>query len=126
IAKVPSYSWEDLMAFKKTFTDPVPYVHEKQLKEAGITLYHQAPYFIDSHTLSVEGETISAKKIVIATGQKPRELKIPGRESLIVSDDFLSLDTLPKSMIFVGGGFVGMELSHIAARMGAKVTLIHS
>src|SRR5699024_1745905 len=53
-------------------------------------------------------------------------LKIQGREALLVSDDFLSLETLPKSMVFVGGGFVGMELSHIAARMGVKVTLIHS
>ncbi len=122
----PQYSWKDLMAFKKTFTDPVPYVHEKNLKKAGITLFHQSPYFIDSHTLSVEGKTISAKKVVIATGQKPRTLKIPGRDELLVSDDFLSLDSLPQSMVFVGGGFVGMELSHIAARMGVKVTLIHS
>src|SRR5690606_12544516 len=62
--------------------------------------------------------------IVIATGQKPMELKIPGREHLKVSDDFLELAELPESIVFIGAGYIGMECAHIAARCGAKVTIV--
>ncbi len=122
----PRLSWKDLIAFKKKFTDPVPYVHEKNLKGLGIELYHQSPKFLDEHTLSVEGKTVKAKKIVIASGYVPGKLKVPGEEYALVSDDFLELEKLPGSMLFIGGGYVGMELSHVAARMGVAVTLVHS
>jgi len=124
IASVPSINWEDLQSFKSTFTDAVPAATEKQLKKAGIKMYHQSPKFIDEQTLSVEGKTIKATKIVIATGNKALELKIPGREHLLVSDDFLSLAKLPKSIVFIGAGYIGMEFAHIAARCGAKVTVV--
>ncbi len=126
VSKTPKLSWKEMMAFKKTFTDPVPYVHENNLKKQGIVLYHQSPRFIDKNTLSVEGKTVKAKKIVIATGEKQSELKIPGGDYALTSDDFLELEQLPESMLFIGGGYIGMELSHIAARMGVKVTVIHA
>src|SRR5699024_8848360 len=110
----------------KTFTDPVPYVHENNLKKQGIVLYHQSPRLIDKNTLSVEGKTVKAKKIVIATGEKQSELKIDGDEYALTSDDLLEVEQLPESMLFVGGRYIGMELSHIAARMGVKVTEIHA
>lgn len=118
--------WNSLQEFKSTFTDAVPVVHERKLKEAGITLYHQSPKFLDGNTLSVEGKSIRAKNIVIATGQKAMDLKIPGREYLKISDDFLAMDELPESIVFIGGGYIGMEFAHIAARCGAKVTVIEA
>ncbi len=124
IVSVPKISWKDLQKFKSTFTDTVPAATERNLKEAGIEMYHQSSKFLDENTLSVEGKTVKAKKIVIATGQKPMELKIPGREHLKISDDFLELDELPESIVFVGAGYIGMECAHIAARCGAKVTVI--
>ncbi len=126
VIRLPQYSWEALLAFKKKFTDPVPYVHEKNLKELGIALYHQSPKFLDENTLSVEGKTIKAHKVVIASGHRPGKLDIPGEAHALVSDDFLELEQLPESMLFIGGGYVGMELSHVAARMGVDVTLVHS
>ena len=124
IISVPKISWKDLQKFKSTFTNAVPASTEKKLKEAGIEMFHQSPKFLDENTLSVEGKTVNAKKIVIATGQKPMELKIPGREHLKVSDDFLELEELPESIVFVGAGYIGMEFAHIAARCGAKVTIV--
>lgn len=124
IKKLPDFSWEDLMAFKKTFVDAVPAVTEKNLKKLGIAMYHQSPRFLDKNSLSVEGKTITADKIVIATGQKERELRIPGRNIALSSDDFLNLESLPESMIFIGCGYIGMEFAHIAARLGVKVTMI--
>ncbi|QED38688.1 NAD(P)/FAD-dependent oxidoreductase [Antarcticibacterium arcticum] len=124
ITKLPGISWEDLMLFKYTFVDAVPAATEKNLKDLGIDLYHQSPKFLDEQTLSVEGKTISATNIVIATGQVPMELPIPGRELALISDDFLNLKELPKSMIFIGAGYIGMEFAHLAARFGVEVTML--
>ncbi len=124
IVSVPKIDWQDLQKFKATFTKKVPAKTEENLKKAGIEMYHQSPKFLDENTLLVEGKTIKAKKIVIATGQKPMDLKIPGREHLNISDDFLEMEEMPESIVFVGGGYIGMEFAHIAARCGAKVTII--
>ncbi|MDX1543245.1 MAG: NAD(P)/FAD-dependent oxidoreductase [Christiangramia sp.] len=124
ITSMPEISWKDLMNFKKTFTEAVPAATENYLEELGIKMYHQSPKFLDENTLSVEGKTVKAKKIVIATGNKPLELPIPGRELPIVSDDFLELEELPESMIFIGAGYIGMEFAHMAARCGVEVTVI--
>lgn len=124
ITKMPEFSWKDLMKFKKTFTGAVPAATEKDMKALGIKMYHQSPKFLDENTLSVEGKTVKAKKIVIATGNKAMELPIPGRDLPIISDDFLELDELPESIIFIGAGYIGMEFAHIAARCGADVTVV--
>ncbi len=124
IVSVPKIDWAALQKFKSTFTYAVPAATERDLKKAGIELYHQSPKFLDENTLLVEGKTVKAKKIVIATGQKPMALKIPGREYLKVSDDFFELEDLPESIVFVGAGYIGMEFAHIAARCGSKVTIV--
>lgn len=124
ISEIPEFSWSDIQNFKKKFVDAVPAATEKDLKSLGIDLYHQSPKFVDENTLSVEGKTIKAQKIVIATGQKPLELKISGRDLALVSYDFLDLKELPQSMIFIGAGYIGMELAHVAARLGVKVTIL--
>ena len=124
ISKMPEFSWKDLMEFKKTFTGAVPAATEKDMKALGIKMYHQSPKFLGENTLSVEGKTVTAKKIVIATGNRAMELPIPGRDLPILSDDFLELEELPESMIFIGAGYIGMEFAHIAARCGVDVTMI--
>ncbi|MGB3343182.1 MAG: NAD(P)/FAD-dependent oxidoreductase [Aequorivita sp.] len=126
IVKAPKIDWTALQKYKSTFTAAVPAVTERDLKKAGIEMYHQSPKFLDENTLSVEGKTVKAKKIVIATGLKPMGLKIPGREHLKVSDDFLEMEELPESIVLVGAGYIGMEFAHIAARCGAKVTVIEA
>lgn len=124
ITKLPETSWPELMTFKESFVNAVPAVTEKSLKELGISLYHQSPKFLSENSLSVEGKTVNAKKIVIATGNKAMPMKIPGGEHALISDDFLKLEKLPESMIFIGGGYVGMEFAHIAARFGVKVKVL--
>ena len=124
ISKMPEVNWQDLQKFKLKFTEAIPAATEKDLAELGIKMYHQSPKFLDKNTLSVEEKTVKAKKIVIATGNKPTPLKIPGAELMLNSDDFLELEKLPESMIFIGAGYIGMEFAHIAARLGVEVTVI--
>ncbi|MDO6516475.1 dihydrolipoyl dehydrogenase family protein [Zobellia uliginosa] len=124
IKAVPGLSWKKLMQYKDQFTLSVPRTTEEDLKTLGIGLYHQSPKFLDEQTLSVEGKTVRADKIIIATGYEPRKLHFKGSKHLKSSDDFLSQKKLPKKITFIGAGYVGMEFAHIAARAGAKVTVI--
>ena len=124
VKKELKLNWGKLQKFKKNFTEKVPASTEDKLRKAGIKLYHQSPKFIDEQTLSVEGKDVKAKKIVIATGYVPHILPIKGSKYLKTSDDFLKLKKLPKKIVFIGAGYVGMEFAHMAVRAGAEVTIV--
>lgn len=124
IGKVAKIDWKQLQKYKRNFTVNIPVSTERVLKELDIKLFHQSPSFLDEHTLLVEGKIVTAKKIVIATGQVPRTLAIPGAKHFKNSDDFLDLKKLPKKIVFVGGGYIGMEFAHMAVRAGAQVTIV--
>ncbi|MEP2239936.1 MAG: NAD(P)/FAD-dependent oxidoreductase [Maribacter sp.] len=124
ISKPAKINWKQLQKYKRNFTTNIPVSTERILKDKGITLFHQSPKFIDDTTLMIEGKKVTAKKIVIATGQVPRTIAIPGAKHFKNSDDFLNLKKLPKQIIFVGGGYIGMEFAHMAARAGAEVTVL--
>ncbi len=126
VLNIPELSWKQMQKFKKSFTKPIPSGSIESLHNAGITTYDGEATFIDENTLSVGDEIIEASKIVIATGLRPIELPIEGAKFMKTSDNFLSLMKLPKSMVFVGGGYIGMEFAQIAVRCGVKVTVIHS
>lgn len=124
IDAVPAVNWKELMAFKQTFTEPMPSKKENHFNDNGITTLHGMAKFISSNQLQIAGETVEAEKIVIATGNTTRSLDIPGKEHLLTSDDFLELDELPASMLFIGGGYIAFEFAHMAARCGVKVTIL--
>jgi glutathione reductase (NADPH) len=118
-------SWNDLMTFKTSFTEPTPSKSEAGLKKAGVTTYHGRARFISDNIIQVNEGILQADKFVIANGAKPAKLSIPGEELLIDSTAFLELKELPKEIVFVGGGYIAFEFAHIAARFGVKATIIH-
>ncbi len=124
LKSMPEIKWKKLQKFKKEFTTAVPKKTKENLEKLGMKLYHQSPKFLDENTLSVEGKTVHADKIVIATGYEPRKLPFDGAKYLKQSDDFLNLKKLPKSILFIGAGYIGMEYAHMAARAGSKVSVI--
>jgi glutathione reductase (NADPH) len=127
--------WPDLIRFKRTFTDPFPKNREDGYIKAGIVPFHGQARFISPTTVKVEAHKdsnndntiINGRHILIATGSKPMNLNVPGSENIITSDQFLELrdNNLPDRIVFVGGGYISFEFAHIAARAGAKVTIIH-
>jgi glutathione reductase (NADPH) len=117
--------WQELIRFKRTFTDPFPKAREGSLQQAGITTCHGPATFTGANTVRVDGATLEGRKILIATGAWPRKLNIPGEQHLIRSDQFMELDRLPKRIVFVGGGYVAFEFAHVAARAGSRVTILH-
>lgn len=118
-------SWPDLQRYKRTFTDPAPAHHEHHFAEHGIDTLHGLARFSGPNSVTVAGRTLTARHIVIATGAEPVKLPIDGAEHLATSTDFLALESLPRRIVLVGGGYIGFEFAHIAARAGAKVTLIN-
>ena len=124
VTKLPNIKWKDVQNFKSSFTNPIPENTEKNLAELGIDCYHQSPVFRGKNEILVEGKLISADTFVIATGQIPRDLDIAGKEYLKISDDVLNLKKIPKSAIFIGSGYVGIEFACMLANMGCKVTMI--
>lgn len=125
ISEVPAIYWQEAMKFKQDFVDAMPPKIEKGYEKNGVDTYHQSAKFISETKLKVGNETIEAGKIIIATGAKPRKLDIPGEEYAISSTDFLNFDALPKSLLFIGGGYIAFEFAHMAARFGSEVTIIH-
>ena len=113
-------SWPDLIAFKRTFTDPIPPKQEHRFAEHGIDAFHGKARFTGPGTIEVGGQTIQARHVLIATGARPVPLTFPGAEHLITSDQCLELAELPARIVMVGGGYIAAEFSHIAARAGAK------
>src|SRR5205814_6836807 len=76
--------------------------------------------------VAVNGEPIKAGRIIITTGARPAVPAIPGFDEVdyLTSTSALALETLPKSLLVIGGGFVGAELAQMFARMGVEVTIV--
>jgi NAD(P) transhydrogenase len=105
-------------------------VTEAQLSRNGIDVVHGVAHFLDPHQIRVEGpqgdSTLAASQIIIAVGTKPAiSDKVPVNGKTIVnSDQILGLDALPKTLIVVGGGVIGVEYACMFAVLGVRVTLI--
>ena len=117
--------WPALMRFKRTFTESVPEANEAAFARAGIGMAHGRARFVDRTTLRIGDDTLAAQHVVIAAGARHGELGIPGEALLATSTQFLELEHLPRRIVFVGGGYIGFEFAHVAARAGAHVEIIH-
>lgn len=117
--------WQQLMELKKTFTEPVPVNTAKTFTKAGIATFHGRARFLDKTTLEIGADKLIGRYVHIAAGAKPAVLGIAGEEYLTTSTQFLETEQLPERIVFVGGGFIAFEFAHVAARAGAKVTIIH-
>jgi len=118
--------WTELIRFKRTFTDPHPEHLKAKLAGEGIVTFQSTARFVDPAHIDVGGTVLNATRaIVIAAGARPADLPIGGREHVVTSDQFLDLPSLPASIAFVGGGYISFEFAHVAARAGARVTILH-
>jgi glutathione reductase (NADPH) len=120
----PSLDWPALIDREKAMIAGIPVSLGQLMERRGVEVIRDSGRFVGPNAVSVGGATLEAKHIVIATGSKPRLLPFPGAELMITSDDVLSERRLPASVVFVGGGVIALEFSHVYARAGAKVTIL--
>lgn len=94
----------------------------------GRTLSGAGAKFIDEHTIEINGEKITGEKFLISTGSSTFIPPIPGLADVpyLTNIEALSLKELPKSIIVLGGGPLGLEFAQIFNRFGSKVTVLQS
>ncbi|KPQ13320.1 MAG: dihydrolipoyl dehydrogenase [Algoriphagus marincola HL-49] len=101
------------------------------MKKNKIDVLQGVGSFVDAHTIKVtkedgSEEKIEGKNIIIATGSKPASLPFIqiDKERVITSTEALKMKEIPKHLIIIGGGVIGMELGSVYGRMGAKVSVV--
>ena len=99
------------------------------MKKNKIDTYEGVGSFINKNTIKVSGkkeQTLEATNVIIATGSKPSTLPFINidKKRIITSTEALNLKEIPKHMVLIGGGVIGLELGSVYARLGAKVTVV--
>ncbi len=98
------------------------------LRHKNVSIVNGTAVFRDSNSLEImeTGEAVVGDKIILATGSIPAQLSVDGSEDirLLTSDDLLALDSLPESLLIIGGGYIGVELGQFYCRMGVNVTIV--
>ena len=91
-----------------------------------LTWFKETPPFISDYTMQVGTRTVTAKAVFIVSGARTAVPSIKGIENVgyLTSDTLLELQTQPKSIIIVGGGYIGMEYGHFFSAIGTKTTII--
>ncbi len=106
----------------KTRTD----LEEALAAKENLTYFQERAEFVDDYVLAVGGKTITAPKIVIATGARSLVPPIPGLQEAGFLDNvsLLQLKALPQSLIIIGAGYIGCEFAHFFSALGSKVTIL--
>ncbi len=106
-------------------------IYKETLANHDVELFHTRAELLDAHTirLAPTGDTpertVSADKMLIATGARPLVPDLPGAEYGITSNEVFHLERLPKSLVIAGGGYIANEFAGIFHELGVKVTLVN-
>ncbi|PSP81044.1 dihydrolipoyl dehydrogenase [Halobacteriales archaeon QS_4_69_225] len=129
----PAVDMQGLVGWKDDVVDQLTGGVEKLCKANGVNLIPGRAEFVDENTARVAhggdgqgSESIEFEHAIISTGSRP--IEVPGLEFdgeyVLDSADALALEEVPESMLVVGGGYIGMELSTVYAKLGADVTVV--
>jgi glutathione reductase (NADPH) len=120
---VAGNDWPQLKRKRDAYVLRLNGIYERNLQTKGVAYVRGAARFLDKGTVEVNGERLTARHIVIATGGKPTIPALPGSDHGISSDDFFSLEQRPKRVAIVGSGYVACELAGAFHELGAEVEL---
>jgi glutathione reductase (NADPH) len=119
--KVGMSDWAELKRKRDAYVLRLNGIYERNLSAKGVAYVRGAARFVDAHTVEVNGQRLSARHIVIATGGKPALPNIPGAELGISSDGFFDLEALPKRVAVIGSGYIACELAASFHELGSQV-----
>ncbi len=127
------HAWQTLIRNKNTEIERLNGIYERLIEGAGATLYDKRATLSDAHTIELRdpgqpdgpAETVTADRILVATGGWPVVPAFPGSEHVITSNEAFFLGGLPKRIVVVGGGYIAVEFAGIFAGLGAKVTQLY-
>lgn len=122
------FDWPALVAAKNREITRLEGIYRSNLEKSGVEPIDERAEIVDAHTvrLSATGRTVSAGKILIATGGTPNiDEKLEGREHVITSNEAFDLKELPRRIVVAGGGYIAVEFAGIFAGLGVETTLIY-
>ena len=120
---ITHFDWDKLIASRTAYIDRIHTSYDNVLGKNNVDVIRGFARFVDAKTIEVNGETITADHILIATGGRPVHPKIPGAEYGIDSDGFFELPALPKRVAVVGAGYIAVELAGVINGLGAEAHL---
>src|SRR6266704_1865220 len=118
------FDWPTAQKRKTQVVDQLVKGVEGLLKAGGVTSLHGAARLAGEGQVAIDGESITAKDIVIATGSAISRIPLKGAELTIDSDRILELKEVPARLAVIGGGVVGMEFAAMFAALGTRVTVL--
>ena len=119
------FDWPTLRDNVLAEVDRLNGIYRETLSSHGVHLYEARATLIDAHTVQVGDTTVTANKILIATGARPMIPELPGAEHGITSNEVFHLDHLPKTLVIAGGGYIANEFAGVFHEFGVKVTLVN-
>ena len=120
------FDWARFLAEKDKEIARLSGIYVRNLQNAGAELLHGKARLVDRHTIEVGERTVTAAKILIATGGMPwMPDDLPGAELAISSNEAFHLAQLPKRIVIAGGGYIAVEFAGIFNGLGVETTLVH-
>ncbi len=120
-----TFDWKTLIANKNREIQRLNGIYRSILVDSGVTLLQAHARLVDAHTVEVEGKQYTAEHILIATGGWPHVPAIPGREHAITSNEAFYLESLPRRVLVVGGGYIAVEFASIFHGCGADTKQLY-
>ena len=121
----PAHDWRALIEARNTEIARLNGVYRRMLDDAGVTVMDGRGRVVASGAVEVNGESYTAKRILVAVGARPNVPALPGLELAITSDDALEhMEDRPGHVLVVGGGYIGVELATIFHALGVETTLV--
>ncbi|GAA5525598.1 glutathione amide reductase [Microbulbifer aestuariivivens] len=118
-----TFDWPTLRDNKAAEIGRLNDIYRNLLANAGVTVIDGRARIEDPHTVVVGEERYTTERILVATGGWPFVPDIPGREHILTSNQVFSMDTFPKRVLVVGGGYIAVEFAGIFAGLGAETHL---
>ena len=119
--KVGENDWAEIKRKRDAYVLRLNKIYERNLSAKGVAYVRGAARFVDAHTIDVNGQRLSARHVVIATGGKAMLPQIPGAELGISSDGFFELEARPQRVAVVGSGYIACELAASFQELGSQV-----
>ncbi len=121
----PSFDWNVLRDNKKAEISRLNGIYVNLLENSGAKIYDARAKILGPNTVQVGTETVTAERILIATGGWPFIPEFPGNEHAITSNEVFDLAQFPKRVMVVGGGYIAVEFAGIFQGLGAETKLLY-
>jgi glutathione reductase (NADPH) len=121
----PGFDWPTLLANKDREIARLNGVYEDVLRKVGVEIRRGRAQVVSPHQVRIDGKTVSARHILIATGGWPYKPPLPGFEHAITSNEAFHLERLPQRAVVVGGGYIALEFASIFNGLGVKTQLFY-